>query len=1044
MKHFFRHLTVGVFLLTMCIGVSFAQTIQVRGKVTDAKTKESLIGATVKVKGSTTGTSTDMNGNFTINVAGTGTLEFSSIGFQSRDIAVRNQTNISVELSSEVAGLEEVVVIGYGTAKKADLTGSIGRVSSAEIIKQPALNAAQSIQGKLSGVNIVSSEAPGSAPNVIIRGLGTALGGRDPLYIVDGFPVDNLRNINSADIVSMDVLKDASSASIYGLRAANGVVLVTTKKGQAGKAKISFDSYYGLKSVLNRVEMANAAQYTEYYNENLASVGRTWKLAANQPNATDWYDELLRTGQVVNNVLSISGGNENIDYFFSYNNFNEKGVLDGFKFNRNTLRNNNTYKLFNNKFRLSQNLNISFTNERPKQYGAFDNAYKQSPLVPVWYSNGRAGGSFVNQTTGMVGYQGAPGETIGKLNSVGNPVYSNDSYNQYNKTLTLQGGLNGEVDITDFLKFNSRLGVTKYYSTQRSFVSTRRDWLNADPTRTEAEFVNSQAANPGVTAWADNALSYTDAETFRWSWENFVTFNKSFDKHNVEATVGMSREKFNIGKNISSKGYGVPVQEQYWNVDMASSSYEKETTQKFNTPTALASYFARVQYNFDHRYYLTATVRRDGSSTFKQSGEYWGTFPSVGLGWTVSNEEFMKDVKALTFLKLRGSWGRLGNQNIPLNVSQVLTSPAGTGNNYNYVFGPGQDLVFGAALGSPALGLSWEVTEEFDLGADFSILNKLNGSIDYYHKKNTNAIFEVIPLLNSEFSDNYYDHGGEVTNKGLELSLNWADKIGKDWSYGIGLIYTYNKSMAENVKPAYERALGGSLANGQVTKQLRSGQPLYSWWMYEATGVWQTQGEIDANPHLSGARPGYLRYKDQNSDGVIDERDKIFFGSYLPTSTYGIRFNVGYKSFDFSVDGYGVGGNKIYNGLKSTRIDGGENIALATYQDRWHGAGTSNVNPGADRDSFSSSYYLESGSYFRINNITLGYTLDNAFKTNSRLRIYATAQNPFMFTNYTGFTPEIGTDGEAASTGKPSGTTGIELSAYPTTRNFIFGLNFSF
>lgn len=1031
-------------MLLLCIGTALAQDIQVRGTVTDAQTKESVIGATIKLKGARSGTSTDMNGAFVINVPGTGTLIVSSIGYETKEVRVNNQTTLNISLGSEAAGLQEVVVIGYGTAKKADLTGSIGRVSSAEITRQPALNAAQSIQGKLSGVNIVSSEAPGSSPNVIIRGLGTALGGRDPLYIVDGFPVDNLRNINSADIVSMDVLKDASSASIYGLRAANGVVLVTTKKGQAGKAKVSFDSYYGVKTVLNRVDMADASQYAEYYNENLASLGRTWKLASNQPNNTDWYDELLRTGQVINNVLSISGGNENIDYFFSYNNFNENGILDGFKFNRNTLRNNNTYKLFNNKFRLSQNLNISFTNERPKQYGAFDNAYKQSPLVPVWYDNGRAGASFVNQSTGIVGYQGAPGETIGKLNSIGNPVYSNNSYNQYNKTLTLQGGLNGELDITDYLKFNSRLGVTKYYSTQRSFVSTRRDWLNADPTRTTAQFTGFQTANPGVTEWADNSLGYTDAETFRWSWENFLTFNKSFDKHNVEATLGMSREKFNIGKNISSKGYGVPEQEQYWNVDMASSNFEKVTTQNFNTPTALASYFARVQYNFDHRYYLTATIRRDGSSIFKQNSEYWGTFPSVGLGWTLSNEEFMKDLKALTFLKLRASWGRLGNQNIPLNVSQVLTSPAGTGNNYNYVFGPGQDLGFGAALGSPALGLNWEVTEEFDFGADFSISNKLNGSIDYYHKKNTNTIFEVIPLLNSEFSNNYYDHGGQVVNKGLELSLNWADKIGQDWTYGIGVVYTYNKSRAENVRPEYERALGGSLANGQVTKQLRSGQPLYAWWMYEATGVWQTQDEINANPHISGARPGYLRYKDQNEDGVIDERDKTFFGSYLPKSTYGLRFNLGYKRFDFSVDGYGVGGNQIYNGLKSTRIDGGENIALSTYQNRWNGTGTSNVNPGADRDSYSSSYYLESGNYFRINNITLGYTLENAFKTTSRLRIYATAQNPFMFTSYTGFTPEIGTDGDAVSTGRPSGTTGIELSAYPTTRNFIFGLNLSF
>lgn len=1047
MRQIYTCLAACVILSLLFFQSAYAQeNITVRGTVSDAANNQTLIGVAVKIKGATRGTSTDMNGGFSLSAPSNGTLVISYIGYTTAEIPINNQTQLNIKLKPSSEELQEVVVIGYGTTKKADLTGSIGSVTSAQISRQPALNAVQSIQGKLSGINVVSSEAPGSAPNVIIRGLGTALGGRDPLYIVDGFPVDNIKNINSADILSMDVLKDASSASIYGVRAANGVILITTKKGKQGKAVVSFDSYYGVKSVLNRVKMANAQEYTEYYNENLASIGSAkWRLAANQPNNTDWYDELLRNGNVVNNVVSISGGNDNIDYFFSYNNFLEHGLMDGFKYNRNTIRNNNTYKLFNNKFRLTQNLNISFTNERPKPYGAFDNAYRQSPLVPVWYDNGRSGRGFVNQTTGIVDYKSNPGDVIGSLNSIGNPVYTANSYNQYNKTLTLQGGLNGEVDITKDLKFNSRLGVTKYYSNNRSFVSTRRNWLNVDPRRTEQEFVALRTANPGVVDWADNSLEMKDTETFRWIWENFVSYDKSFGKHHINATVGMSREKTNIGKAISALGYGVPEQEQYWNVDMASSNWAKVAAQNYYTPNALASYFARAQYNYANKYYLTATFRRDGSSIFKESGKYWGSFPSVGLGWTASNEDFLKDLKGLTFLKFRGSWGRLGNQNVPLNVSQVLTSPANAGNNYNYPFGPGQDLNFGAAFGSPALGLTWETTEEWSVGADFTLWNKLSGSVDWYHKKNKNAILEITPTLNSEFSDNYYDHGASISNKGLELSLNWDDRISKDLSYSIGINYAYNKNDVNSVKPAYDRAIGGSLANGQITKQLRANQPIYGWWMYDAVGVWQDQAEINANAHLDGARPGYLRYADTNGDGVIDERDKQFFGSYIPTSTYGIRLGLNYKRLDFSVDGYGVGGNRVYNALKGVRIDGGENIARDTYMNRWNGAGTSNVNPGADRDSFASSYYLESGSYFRINNITLGYTLENAFKTSSRLRVYATAQNPFMFTKYSGFTPEIGTDGDAASTGgKPNGTTGIELSAYPTTRNFIFGLNLSF
>ncbi|MGX5690109.1 SusC/RagA family TonB-linked outer membrane protein [Arcticibacter tournemirensis] len=1037
MRKFFTNLSVFVLVLFLFLGNVYAQNIAVRGKVTDAANGEALIGVSIKVKGTTQGTSTDVSGGFTINAPANGVLVLSYVGYGTKEVPISNQTSIAITLKSSASDLDEVVVIGYGTRKKADLTGAIGSVSSADIVRQPALNAAQSIQGKVSGINIISNEAPGSAPTVIIRGLGTALGGRDPLYIVDGFPVDNINSINSADIVSIDILKDASSASIYGIRAANGVVMVTTKKGKSGKTEVSFDSYYGVKDILNSVKMANASQYTEYVNENLAAVNRTWRIADNQANNTDWYDELTQLGQVSNNVLSISGGGETVDYFLSYNYFDEKGILDDFKYNRHTIRNNNQYKLFNNRLKLTQNMNVSFTNEKPKPIGAFNDAYRQSPLVPVWYANGRSGRPFINQSTGVVTYEAAAGQTIGSLNSIGNPVYTVKSYNQYNKTLTLQGGLNAELEITKYLKFNSRFGATKYYSNERSFNDIKDQWLNADPMRTATQFESNKAASPNAVLYADNSLSVKDVETFRWIWENFVTFQKTFDKHNVEATVGLSREKTNVGNSMTAQGYDVPSLEQYWSVDLASLKYTKTVNHLNYTPVALASYFGRVQYNYDSRYYLTATIRRDGTSTFKTGNNYWSNFPSFGLGWTLSNEEFMKDLKYLTFLKLRGSWGKLGNQNVPLNVSQTLTGTGST--SYNYVFGPNQELVNGAAFGSPALPLDWEVTREWGLGLDYSIMNKLNGSFDYYNKTNTNTILSITPTLNSEFSQNFYDHGAKVSNKGIEASLNWQDNLSKDLSYQIGVNYAHNTNKVTDVKPAYDRATGGSLANGQITKQLREGQPIYAWWMYEADGIWQNQQEINNNAHYGSPLPGHIRYKDQNEDGVIDDRDKIYLGSYIPKSTYGIRLSMNYKKFDFNIDGYGVGGNKVYNGLKGTRIDGGENITYDTYAERWKGEGTTNSHPGAARDSYASSYYLESGSYFRINNITLGYTLNNAFTLDgSRLRVYVTAQNPFMFTNYSGFSPEISNDGS------PNGTSGIELAAYPTTRNFLFGVNFHF
>ncbi len=1028
-----------LFFLFLSVTFAYAQqNVTVTGKVTD-ETNQGLPGVTVLEKGTQNGTITDADGNYTLQTRGNSTLVLSFVGYQTQEIPVAGKSRINVNMKSEVFGVDEVVVVGYGTQKKADLTGAIGSVDSGQIVKQPSLSATQAIQGKVSGINIINSDEPGSSPTVIVRGLGTALGGRNPLYIVDGFPADNIDNISPSDIVSMDILKDASSASIYGVRAANGVILITTKKGKAGKSKISVDSYAGIKSMLNQVKMANASQYIEYFNENQDALGEDWTLAdaSKQSYNTDWYKELTDLGHFNNNVVSLSGGSDNVDYFFSYNLYSEDGLLDEQTFTRSTIRNNNVYKLFGDRLKISQNMNISFTKERPKPLGAFNEAYRQSPLVPVKYDNGRYGMPFVNTTTGVVTYEANSGESVGTLNSIGNPVFTVDNTDEVDKTLTLQGGLEAELKLTGFLKFNSRFGATKYYSNVRNFDDIKNAWLNADPTRTEDEFEALKEANSGVTTYADNSLAITKVETLRWSWENFLTFSKNFNKHHVVATLGASREKTDIGNTMAATGYDVPSKRQYWNINLASDDYEKEISETSYTPTALASYFGRVQYDFDNKYYLTATVRRDGSSKFKDSGDYWGTFPSVGLGWTISKENFFKGFDYINFLKLRASWGKLGNQDVPLNVSQILTATGSS--DYNYVFGPDQDLVYGAAYGTPAVGLSWEVTREWSIGTDFNLLDyKLSGSFDYYNKTNTNAILYVSPTLDSEYSDDYYAHGAKVVNTGIELMLSWKDNISKDLKYEVSANYSHNKNIVKDVDSGYDGDTGGDLSNGQITKRLEDGQPLYAWWMYEADGVWQNQDEIDENTHLGSPLPGYLRYKDQNGDGSIDTQDKKYFGSYVPTYTYGVHLGVDYKKFDFSVDGYGVGGNKVYNALKGTRINGGENIAYDTYKNRWTGDGSTNKNPGAARDSYASSYYLENGGFFRINNLTLGYTLNNILNYSSKLRVYFTAQNPFMFTKYSGFTPEISSDGD------PSGTAGVELSAYPTTRNFILGVNIQF
>lgn len=1020
----------------------FAQNqITVKGIVTEKTTGDPAIGVSVLVKGTLTGTVTDLDGNYSlINVPDDAILVFSYIGTQTVEVAIEGRTNINVVLEEDLHALEEVVVIGYGTSRKVDLTGSIASVSNDVISKQPALNALQSVQGKISGVNIVNNDAPGATPTVVIRGLGTALGGREPLYIVDGFPVTDIKNISSSDILSMDILKDAASASIYGVRAANGVILITTKKGKSGAPKVGIESYVSMKNILNQVKMANAQQYIEYYNQNqgMLSDPKLLQDASKQPYSTNWYDELIRNGITNNNLISITGGGENVNYYVSYNYYDEAGILNGQNYQRNTIRNNNEYLLFNKRLKINQNLNLSFSSDNSKPFGAFNEAYRQSPLVPAQYPNGRWGMPFVNTTTGIATYEGSSTDIFGKLNSIGNPVYTVDRENTRDKTFTLQGGFEGTYSLTDFLKVSSRFGATKHYSQYRSFTNIMDGWLASDPTRTQEQFNDLKESNPTALSYAYNSLTLRDVETYRWVWENFATFDKQFDKHNVNTVLGFSNEKYGIGSRSSIKGYEVPSKSQYWNLSMVSGDYETEVEQYRYTPTAITSYFGRVQYNYDNKYYFSGVLRRDGSSTFKENGEFWGTFPSIGLGWTLTQEDFMKSQNIIDYMKLKATWGKLGNQNVPLNVTQINTSTGSA--NTNYVLGQDQNLVYGASFGTPAKDISWEITKEWGVGLDYAIVNeKLSGSIDYYNKTNTNAILLVNPVLNSSYEGRFYDHGAKVRNTGFELSLNWRDMLSNGLIYEIGANYSHNKNVVLDVKDTYNGATGGSLNDGQITKRLQEGHPLYAWWMFEDDGVWQTQSEIDnAKAKYGTPAPGQLKYKDQNDDGVIDDRDKVFMGSYLPTSNYALHVGLEYKSWDFNIDGYGVAGNKVYNGLKYGRIDGGENLAESTFKNRWTGEGSTNIHPGPNRMPRASAYYLESGAFFRINNISVGYTINNPLVQGTRLRLFATAQNPIMFTKYTGFSPEISSDGN------PSLTTGIELSAYPTTRNFLFGINLQF
>lgn len=1031
------------FLFLFVCAVSFSQEMKINGAVTSAEDNLPLPGVNVIVKGTINGTSTDFDGNYAITANKGDVLEFSYIGFKPFSVTIANQAVINVSLQTDAESLDEIVVIGYGTQKRSEVTGAISSIKSEELLKQPVLNATQAIQGKLSGVNITNSDAPGAVPKVIIRGIGTASAGEQVLYIVDGIQVTGITNINPADIETMDVLKDASSSAIYGMDAANGVVIITTKKGKKGKTKIEFTSFYGAKSVLNQVEMANAQQYITYFNENQTAIGTddTYKLApANlQPADTDWYEELTDIGFSNSNNVAISGASDISSFYFSYNNYNEDGILEDQDLSRNTLRLNNTFNFFENRLKVTSSLSGAFTKATPKPFGAFNDAYRQAPIVPAFYPDGHFGTNAVNETTGIQGFNAGPGETIGALNSIGNPLVGVFFANNLNRATDLQGIIEAELKLTDYLKFSSRVGMTKAYGRNRNFNDIRgRYVLAGDPvTETDQQFQNLQNQNPSNVQYANNSLNYTTTENFGYNWDNFLTFDKVFgEKHTIGALAGMTRGKRDDFYFSSITGYGVPSQEQYWSIQFANADYDNISNQTFSTFTTQLSYFGRLQYNYDGKYLAQVNFRRDGVSTFKDNDQFFGNFPSFSLGWVLTEEEFLSGINGLDFLKLRGGWGEIGNSRVPFNQFRFNTNNGS--NNVNYVFGVNQDFTLGASLGAQVFPISWEVTSETNLGLEFRFLDsRLGGSVDVYDRVTKDAILNVRPILNGPNDANFFNEGADISNKGIEVELNWRDNINENFSYNVGVTYSYNKNNVENVVSAYDGQTGGSLNNGQITKRLQEGQPLYAWWMYEADGVWQTQEEIDNNPSTGSPKPGHLRYKDQNGDGVIDDRDKKFFGSYLPTYNLGLSLGFNYKNIDFSVDAFGAGGNRIYNGLKGTRIDGGENITADVFNERWTGPGSTNVNPGANRDAIASSYYLEDGDYIRINNITLGYSLNNVVEEISRIRLYVTAQNPFMFTKYSGFTPELVGDNNSS----PEGSSGIELSAYPNTKTFLFGVN---
>lgn len=981
----------------------------INGKVLD-KDGIGIPSAIILATDSRTSADSDIDGNFSINAKVGEVLKISMVGFDAISLpATTGVMNVTL-IESKDTELREVVIIGYGSRKKIDNTSAITSLRAEEVSKMKVLNASQAIQGKAAGVQVISSDLPGAAPSVIIRGLGTALGGRTPLYIVDGMPTDNINNINTNDITSYEILKDASSLAIYGTRAANGVIIITTKQGRGDRVSVEIESFAGFRAPLRTVKMAGSNKYSHYSNAALQST----TFSQDQPLNTDWFDAITRTGSYVQNNISVSGSTENIKYFFSVGNYEEKAILNGLDFSRTTFRNNNEFKI-SRKLTLNQNLSFTSSNSTPKPLSAFTNAYKQSPIIPVRFPNGEYGISYV----GTDGFAGVAGSSF---NNVGNPVAQLDYFDEQQRSITLQGGLKLDYDIFDSLKFTSQFNGEYYSWKNYNYEDSRRIW----------ETNNNPGRLSSIVYPADrniNVLNKGRNQYFNWNLTNYLTYNKVFATiHDIEVTAGMETSVRGARENLSITRRNVNANSNYWslaNVDYVGTvlNYRDEV---FNE-NRLASYFGRFQYKLMDKYLVTGTLRRDGSSNFGKDFR-WGTFPALGLGWIINKENFMANVESVNLLKLRGSWGKLGNQNVPLNNQAY--SAAGI----NAYLG-GSILFEGTTINSQVdPSLSWEVTEEASVGLDFEVLeSRLKGSFDVYDKTTSNVILNTRPLITSGISNSSPAHVGQVSNRGYEIALRWDDEINDNLSYWVGGNFSNNRNELTGLSNAtLAPVIGGDLGNGQFTKILDNGsvgQPLGSFFMYEYAGFDAANG---TQLYFNAARERVTQ------NALNANTDKKYVGSILPTATYGVTLGLNYRNFDFSVDGYGTGGAKVYNGKKAQRF-AGENIEESLATDFWTVNNTTASNPAPfNQVPVASTYYLESGDFFRINNISVGYKIPLEGMFINACRIYVNAINPFITQRFSGFSPELNGNGD------PYGTQGIELDAYPALRSIVIGANLKF
>jgi TonB-linked SusC/RagA family outer membrane protein len=1019
-------------LVILKTGTADIQDIRVSGRITST-TGEPIAGASVLVKNTSIGTTSDGAGNYALTVPDSAILVYSSLGFDTQEIPVNGRATIDVSLKvADASSLQQVIVVGYGTSSRRDLTAPIGVVNTEELNKRTTANPMQALQGNAPGVQVVTTGAPGGSPTVRIRGVGS-FNNTSPLYVVDGMFVDNIDFLNTNDIGEMSVLKDASAAAIYGVRAANGVVIITTKKGKYNmKTRVTYNGYFGVQKATGEFKLANGSQYaamqlakaTSSDTARVAlSVSKFGGSGVNPSTSTDWYDELLQSSALMHNhSIDLAGGASKVNYTLGLNYLYQDGIMEA----------ENNYKRYNIRFqmeakpydwlKLGLTTHLSNFNQRNPNSGAFSLAYLASPLYPVFDPTNAL--AFPDKYT--------TSSTLGFNNGVfNNPVAAANYWYDKTKGFQLLPTIYAEADIIkNKLSFRSQLS-------QRYGSNLNQNYL-------PEYYVDN------IQKQVKSVLTTTETRAENYIVDNLLTYKDAKGSHHWTLLLGQSvrDERFRSTQVITDS---VPTQQAFWYADQGVRRADGYSETGFrNTST---SFFGRLSYDFAGKYLLTATFRADGTSKYQDK---WGYFPSVGIGWLISEEDFMKGQQLFDQLKIRGSWGKLGNDNVNPSTGYAVVH---TGNEFSGVFGSTATSTGTTQTGyriDPIFGtVNWEVVTEWDGGIDFSLMNKrLKGSVDYYHRQTNDLAFERnIPFTNIK----QYGNWGKVNNSGVEVDLSWSDKIG-DLGYQIGGNLSTLKNEVVDLKGL--KNLPAGVAEFPTLSQV--GDPFNFFYGYQVAGIYQTQAEVDADPIavLNKVKPGYFKYVDQNGDKVIDADDRVNLGNYLPTVTYGFNLDLNYKNFDFSIFFQGVGGNSILNNNRAARqkfsdMNGDEEFVTSL----WTGPGSTNKFPSAfattqSWNNSASSFYVENGSYLRLQNVQLGYNFKTGKDGNGpAFRVYATADRPLIFTRYSGVTPEITApaqlpkDRAAAPSNTPAtfiSGTGYDNNVYPTTAVYTIGVRISY